>query len=245
VFWIVVNGDSWTPGDEGKTQADGSFLVWLASGEKITRVETDQQSKIVEDNYIYSGSYTGKAGSGRATFYGPYVKKLAALQKNVYLTPKAKYQLDPVAHYENGEWDKVGRKLGKATYRSAKPKVATVSAKGKVVAKKPGTTTIKVTPYRGVSYTYKITVLKKAVKLKSVSLTGVPKTMKFETSKIVKLKLNNSKATNIKVTITSSNPKYLRISPEGIIVANNSPKTVKLTVKAGKLKKVYTVKIVK
>ena len=112
-------------------------------------------------------------------------------------------------------------------WTSSRRTVATVSSRGKVVAKKKGTTTI-TAKIGAKKYSCRVTVQTPSISKKNVSLT---------VGKSTTLKLNGTKQ---KVTWKSSNKKVATINSKGKIVAK---KTGKTTITATVLKKKYTCKV--
>ncbi len=96
---------------------------------------------------------------------------------------------------------------GKITWKSSKPKIATVNAKGKVVPKKTGTVKITAT-CNGVKKTCKVTVKKSSVKLNAQS------TVLFEENAC---KLKASANPSSQLEWVSSNPKVAKVSKDGRI----------------------------
>lgn len=127
------------------------------------------------------------------------------------------------------------------TWNSADNKIATVNKKGKVTAKKTGTTKLTVTLASG----KKLTVTLKVT-------TGIVKTTKLKLSK-TSLTLKQNKKYTLKCTVTpfnsqekvtysSSNKKVATVSSKGVILAKKKGKTV-ITVKSGKKKAVCKVTV--
>lgn len=116
---------------------------------------------------------------------------------------------------------------GKVRWYTSNKQIATVSQKGKVKGKRPGTATITAVR-RGRRYTSKITVF---------GITKSTKTMTKGSKFTFKANLKGTKW-------TSSNKKVIKISKSGIAVAKKTGKA-KLTVKKGKYKVSVTVKVVK
>ncbi len=138
----------------------------------------------------------------------------------------------------------------KVTWKSSNTKVATVSSKGVVtMKKKSGGKKVKITAIAadgsGVKATYMITAMKGVVK--KVTISG-KKTVKAGKSLKLKAKVTASRKANKKVTWTSSNTKYAKVSASGKVKTYKAGKgkKVKITVKAtdgsGK-KKTVTIKI--
>jgi uncharacterized protein YjdB len=125
------------------------------------------------------------------------------------------------------------------TYKSSKAKVATVSASGKVKAKKPGKAIITITSGSQMTKV-KVTVLKKrpssaASKVKKVT---VKLKKKLKTGQIVYLtpKLGPKTALAVKVTFKSAKKKVATVDKAGRLQALKKGKTVN-KVKAGKVTK--------
>ena len=116
------------------------------------------------------------------------------------------------------------------TWNSSKPEVATVDKEGKVVAQKPGTTTITVTTVEG----NKTATCEVIVKETPVAVTGVElNTNKVELSVGEENKLvatvTPEAATNKEVTWNSSKPEVATVDKEGKVVAQK-PGTTTITV---------------
>lgn len=123
------------------------------------------------------------------------------------------------------------------TWTTSNKKYATVSSTGKVTVKKAGigkTVTIKATAKdgSGVKATYKIKIMKNAVK--SIKLKAA-KTVKAGKSLKVKATVKaNGKKVNKKLKWTSSNTKYATVNSKGKVTAKKAGKgkTVKITARA-------------
>jgi uncharacterized protein YjdB len=131
----------------------------------------------------------------------------------------------------------------KVTWTSSKKSVAAVSASGKVVAKKPGTTTI--TLKAGTKKTtVKVTVVARKPARSAVTAVSakVPKTLKVGQFVEVTGKWSPASATGVQVTYRSSNKAVAVVDKAGRITAK-APGKVKVTVKAGGKSKTYTVTV--
>lgn len=129
----------------------------------------------------------------------------------------------------------------KVTWKSSNKKVATVTSKGKVTAKKKGTATITAT-VSGKKYTCKVTV--KEIALKSISLNKTSLTLDKGNKYKLTVKYSPSNTTVSKnVTWSSSNSSVATVDKEGNIYAASAGTTA-ITVKVGikKAKCVVTVK---
>lgn len=132
----------------------------------------------------------------------------------------------------------------KVTFKSSNKKVATVNAKGKVVAKKAGKATITVTSAsnKKVKATCKITVKQYAKKITVTNAVKNTVSVKKGKSLTLKTKVEPSDASNKKVTYTSKNKKIATVNSKGKVTAKKVGKTT-ITIKSkdGKAKTTITV----
>ncbi len=135
-----------------------------------------------------------------------------------------------------GKSYKLGAKTtaGKLSYKSSSKKVATVSSKGVIKAKKPGKTTITITAKRGskkVSKKVTVTVLspKKYKPVKKIKVKTDFTYLDIGEVTSVKTIFTPSKASNRNVIYKSSNTKVLRVSASGKVTAV-APGVAKITV---------------
>ncbi|MEI3228946.1 MAG: InlB B-repeat-containing protein [Lachnospiraceae bacterium] len=121
-----------------------------------------------------------------------------------------------------------------AKWKSSNTKVAKVSRKGKITAKKVGTATITVTTKNGATASVKIHVQKGKVKTKTLSVTNVTaKKLTLKKGKTFTLKMAVTPLTSQdKVKFTSSNKKIITINGKGKIKAIKTG-SAKITVKSG------------
>ena len=123
---------------------------------------------------------------------------------------------------------------------SSKPKVATVSNKGKITGKAAGTAVITVKLKSGYSVWFKVKVQKKAVKTTALTVTNaatgkkVAKSVKLGRNKKLKLQAAVAPVTSLqKATYTSSNKKVAQAAKNGVITGKKAGTAV-ITVKSGK-----------
>lgn len=137
-----------------------------------------------------------------------------------------------------------GQKISKekVSYKSSNKKVATVTAAGKVTAKKTGKATITVSAKNASSLKITVNVVKKTKKLKSHSMVNAPSSIQVSTSVKLTHKVSPSNATNLKVTYKSSNAKVLAVDKAGTI-KGVSPGTATLSVKIGSKSVTKSVKV--
>jgi uncharacterized protein YjdB len=154
----------------------------------------------------------------------------------VYLKKGAKLTVPVVAYSSNG-------KTAKLTWTSSNKKVATVSASGKVTAKKTGTVKITAKAENGKLVTMTVKVVAKAKKPTKLSITGAPGTLKKGKTAQLTVKVTPASATNLNVTFKSSKPSVLSVDKAGKLTAQKKG-TATITVKAGgkSAKKTVTVK---
>ena len=131
----------------------------------------------------------------------------------------------------------------KVTWKSSNKKVATVTSKGKIKAKKAGTCVITVTTKDG-GYKAKcyVTVYNKDVKVKKVSLNKKSVTLDVDDKVTLKAKITPTGATNKNVTWKSSNKSIATVSSKGVVTAVGSGTCI-ITVKTKSGKKKAKCKI--
>jgi uncharacterized repeat protein (TIGR02543 family) len=169
------------------------------------------------------------------------VTKVRTPLASIYLTKGASLT-PPVCADSVNPVTKKAETTAKLTWKSSNVKVATVSAAGKIKAKKVGKATITIRAMNGKSTKIKVTVVKKATKLKKLTLKKPPKTMKVGKTAILKLKLAPAKATNLNVKFKVKG-KAVKVDKAGKITAVKKGKA-KITVSAGgkKIVRAITVK---
>lgn len=119
----------------------------------------------------------------------------------------------------------------KVTYSSSNKKVATVSSKGVIKAKKAGTTKITVK-----SGKKKIVVTVKVTGVKTTNLSGVPAAKSVSKGKSFKIKaIATPKNTDEKITFKSSNKKVATVTSKGVVKGLKKG-TATITVQSGSKK---------
>ena len=126
----------------------------------------------------------------------------------------------------------------KVTYRSSNKKVATVSAKGVIKAKKSGTAKITVK-----SGSKKFIVTVTVPKTKTTAITGVPESVSIKKGKTYTLKAKAvPKSSEEKFTYRSSNKKVATVSKSGKVKGVKKG-TATITIKSGKISVKVTVTV--
>ena len=122
-----------------------------------------------------------------------------------------------------------------AKWESSNTKVAKVSRKGKITAKKVGTATITVTTKNGATASVKINVQKGKVKTKTLTVTNVTaKKLSLKKGKSFTLKTAVTPLTSQdKVKFTSSDKKIITVNGKGKVKAVKKG-SAKITIKSGK-----------
>ena len=122
-----------------------------------------------------------------------------------------------------------------AKWESSNTKVAKVSRKGKITAKKIGTATITVTTKNGATASVKINVQKNKVKTKTLTVTNVTaKKLSLKKGKSFTLKTAVTPLTSQdKVKFTSSDKKIITVNSKGKVKAVKKG-SAKITIKSGK-----------
>ena len=125
------------------------------------------------------------------------------------------------------------------SWTTSNKKVATVTSRGKITAKKTGKARIIITLASGKKAVVNVTVQKTAVKTTKIS--GLKRSVVLKRRQKLTLKPVISPITSVeKVTYKTSNKKVATVSSRGVITAKKKG-TAKITVKSGK--KTYTVTV--
>lgn len=197
----------------GKKSGKARITVKLRSGLSTYFYAKVQKSSVKTTSLKVTNASTGKTMSKKVTL-------------NMGKSLKVKATVGPVTSRE------------KVTYSSSNKKIVTVSSKGTIKAKKPGTA--KVTVKSGKK---KVTITVKVPTPAPKKITGVPssKTLKRGKTLTLKPKLSPSGA-KAKITYKSSNKKIATVNSKGKITAKKKG-TVTITIKAGKVTKNVKIKV--
>jgi uncharacterized protein YjdB len=173
------------------------------------------------------------------------VHKVSLPQASLRLVKGKSVTLPHAVYYHSGS----AAYAGETTWESSNTKIVTVSNTGKIKAKKKtGSAIITITTKANGSSgapetpTIKVTVVKKKVKVKKVSISALPKSLAVGTILDVTGTFT-AKATGVKVTFSSSKKAVLTVDKAGRVTAV-SPGKATLKVKAGTKTKSYKITVV-
>ncbi|WP_180272727.1 family 43 glycosylhydrolase [Konateibacter massiliensis] len=170
------------------------------------------------------------AGKTVTALFEPLAAKVTLNTKKITLGVKETYSLTAEVTPSNASAE-----TKKVTWKTSNSKIATVSANGKITAKKTGKVKITATTGNGKTATCTVTVKTAPSK---ISLNATNKTLKKGKTFQIKVTLSKNSASN-KITYTSSNKKVATVSASGKIKAIKKGTTT-ITVKAfnGKSQKI-------
>jgi uncharacterized repeat protein (TIGR02543 family) len=214
--------------------ADNKAVTWASGDPSIAAVDagglvtfTGKEGTVV----ITAAAADGSGVSGSKTFtVVKHVVDIRLALKKVNVSVKKKVSLVPVL--EDAKQIITGSKI---TYGSSNPKVAKVDAKGIITGVKAGKAVVTITAANGKSVKVNVTVVKKAVKLKKFTLSGIKKgalSLKAGKTKVLQIKLTPAKATNLKTSFASSKKGVAAVDAAGRITAVKKGKAT-ITVKVG------------
>jgi uncharacterized protein YjdB len=221
-------------------------VTWKSSNTSIATVNASGlvTFKGGEGNVTITATASGNtAGSASVTLQSiRNVTSMSTPLSKVYIQ-RGKSMTLPVAFADSTS--PTAEFQSKLKWKSSKASALSVTQSGKITASSgvSGTTTstVTATSANGKTLRIKVTVLTKAVKLKSVS-AKFPKSMKLGKTYQLNTKLNNAKATGVGISFSSSNKSVIKVSKAGKMFALKRG-TAKITIKAGSKKYVKTVKV--
>ncbi|MCL2788485.1 MAG: Ig-like domain-containing protein [Micrococcales bacterium] len=164
--------------------------------------------------------------------------KVKAAQLTVTLVKGGKMTVPAFAY--NGY-----NKASKVSFKSSKTKVATVNAKGKIVAKKVGKATVTATAPNGLKVTIKVKVVAEkpaTAPNPKVTVKGVKKSMKVGGVAYANVTFKPKNAVGVKVTFKSLKKSVVAVDKAGRLVAKKKGKAT-LVFKAGSATKKITVTV--
>lgn len=211
--------------------AGDSVKSWKSSNTRVVKV--DRKGKLAAQSRTGKATVTvtlasGKKGSFRVTVQKGRVStsRLTGVPKRLTVQKGKSYTLKPVRSPFTAQ-DKI-------TYSSSNKKVATVSSKGKITAKKAGSTNITVRSGKK-KVVVKITVPKTQTK----TLSKVPAKLTMSRGKTYQMKVRRSPSnSDYSIIYKSSNKKIATVDGRGKIKALKKG-TVTIAVQSGKIKKTF------
>lgn len=213
--------------------ATNKTVTWKSSNTKVATVKNGKvTAKAAGTAKITVKTANGKTATCKVTVKVA-VKKVKLSKTKVTLGVKEKLNLKATITPKNATNKKV-------TWKSSNKKVAAVSSKGMVTAKKTGKATITAT-VDGKKVTCKVTVKKAPTKSTKVTLNKKKVTLKVKKSFQIKAKVSSKYGSN-KFLYTSSNKKVAKVSSTGKVTALKKG-TATITVKTFNKKAKATIKI--
>ena len=212
-------------GDPIKSIVPTSKLVKVSGVNKNGRFKVTAHSNMTGSAYITITTTTGLMAQVEVFVQNMPVKtkSIKSLSKSVTLEKGKSLTLKPTLEPVNSP--------EKITYSSSNKKVATVSAKGVVKAKKAGTAKITVKSGK------KKKVIKiKVTGVKTKKLSGVPAVKNISKGKTFKIKAKATpKNTDEKITYKSSNKKVATVTSKGVVKGRRKGTAI-ITVQSGSRK---------
>lgn len=204
--------------------ATNQNVTWSSNNPKVVSVENGKVSALTAGTAVITAKTQdgGKMASCTVTVKKPTVKlNVKSVKLQVGKSTTAIKASGMLAGDEIKEW------------KSSKPSVAAVGKKGKIKAKKVGTTVITVTTRQGATASCKLQVTKKAVKTSKLSVTNVSdKKLTLKKGQTYTLKVTRKPVTATdKLTYQSSKKSVATITKKGKIKAKKKGSAI-ITIKA-------------
>lgn len=218
----------------------------FSEGDYVTAVTSNKPGTVKVTNVNKNGTFKLTAGKkkGSAVVTVTLASKKTAsfkvtVQKAAVKTTKITTTTKSLTLAKGATYKKLASSIAvtpvtskeKVTYSSSNKKVATVSSKGVIKAKKAGTAKITVK-----SGSKKVVVTVKVTGVKTTKLSGVPATKKIAKGKSFKIKaIATPKNTDEKITFKSSNKKVATVISKGVVKGLKKG-TATITVQSGSKK---------
>ena len=218
----------------------------FSEGDYVTAVTSNKPGTVKVTNVNKNGTFKLTAGKkkGSAVVTVTMASKKTAsfkvtVQKAAVKTTKITTTTKSLTLAKGATYKKLASSIAvtpvtskeKVTYSSSNKKVATVSSKGVIKAKKAGTAKITVK-----SGSKKVVVTVKVTGVKTTKLSGVPATKKIAKGKSFKIKAAATpKNTDEKITFKSSNKKVATVTSKGVVKGLKKG-TATITVQSGSKK---------
>ena len=200
----------------------------FSEGDYVTAVTSNKPGTVKVTNVNKNGTFKLTAGKkkGSAVVTVTLASKKTAsfkvtVQKAAVKTTKITTTTKSLTIAKGATYKKLASSIAvtpvtskeKVTYSSSNKKVATVSSKGVIKAKKAGTAKITVK-----SGKKKVVVTVKVTGVKTTNLSGVPATKNISKGKSFKIKaIATPKNTDEKITFKSSNKKVATVTSKGVV----------------------------
>lgn len=200
----------------------------FSEGDYVTAVTSNKPGTVKVTNVNKNGTFKLTAGKkkGSAVITVTLASKKTAsfkvtVQKAAVKTTKITTTTKSLTLAKGATYKKLASSIAvtpvtskeKVTYSSSNKKVATVSSKGVIKAKKAGTAKITVK-----SGKKKVVVTVKVTGVKTTNLSGVPATKNISKGKSFKIKaIATPKNTDEKITFKSSNKKVATVTSKGVV----------------------------
>ena len=200
----------------------------FSEGDYVTAVTSNKPGTVKVTNVNKNGTFKLTAGKkkGSAVVTVTLASKKTAsfkvtVQKAAVKTTKITTTTKSLTLAKGATYKKLASSIAvtpvtskeKVTYSSSNKKVATVSSKGVIKAKKAGTAKITVK-----SGKKKVVVTVKVTGVKTTNLSGVPATKNISKGKSFKIKaIATPKNTDEKITFKSSNKKVATVTSKGVL----------------------------
>lgn len=217
--------------------SEGDYVTAVTSNKprtvKVTNVNKNGTFKLTAGKKKGSAVVTVTLASKKTASFKVTVQKAAVKTTKITTTTKS------LTLAKGATYKKLASSIAvtpvtskeKVTYSSSNKKVATVSSKGVIKAKKAGTTKITVK-----SGKKKIVVTVKVTGVKTTNLSGVPAAKSVSKGKSFKIKaIATPKNTDEKITFKSSNKKVATVTSKGVVKGLKKG-TATITVQSGSRK---------
>lgn len=217
--------------------SEGDYVTAVTSNKprtvKVTNVNKNGTFKLTAGKKKGSAVVTVTLASKKTASFKVTVQKAAVKSTKITTTTKS------LTLAKGATYKKLASSIAvtpvtskeKVTYSSSNKKVATVSSKGVIKAKKAGTAKITVK-----SGSKKVVVTVKVTGVKTTKLSGVPATKKIAKGKSFKIKAAATpKNTDEKITFKSSNKKVATVTSKGVVKGLKKG-TATITVQSGSKK---------
>ena len=217
--------------------SEGDYVTAVTSNKprtvKVTNVNKNGTFKLTAGKKKGSAVVTVTLASKKTASFKVTVQKAAVKTTKITTTTKS------LTLAKGATYKKLASSIAvtpvtskeKVTYSSSNKKVATVSSKGVIKAKKAGTAKITVK-----SGSKKVVVTVKVTGVKTTKLSGVPATKSVSKGKSFKIKaIATPKNTDEKITFKSSNKKVATVTSKGVVKGLKKG-TATITVQSGSKK---------